>query len=230
VLAGSGWSSSLERDAVAEARVRGIHVAVFLDHWVNYEERFRGLPGDRLPDELWVGDVHAEAAARACFPRATVRQVGNPHFDDVRAELRPLLARRGSEPRVTRALYVTEPITEHVQKGTLSGAYTEFDALEYALRKFEGQQARGESLRIRVRLHPAEPPTKYDRILERYPHLSLEISSGNSLVQDCAWADIVVGCESMAMVIGLLAERQVRTSIPPGGRACRLPHAEIIPL
>jgi hypothetical protein len=40
-------------------------------------------------------------------------------------------------------------------------------------------------------------------------------------------ADVVVGCESMAMIVGLLANKRVISSIPLGGRLCQLPHAQI---
>ena len=39
---------------------------------------------------------------------------------------------------------------------------------------------------------------------------------------------IVVGCESMAMVVALMAGKSVYSSIPSGGRNCTLPHEGII--
>ncbi|MGB1984427.1 MAG: hypothetical protein ACPHOH_03080, partial [Porticoccaceae bacterium] len=36
-----------------------------------------------------------------------------------------------------------------------------------------------------------------------------------------------VGCESMAMVVGLLAKKRVISAIPPGGRPCQLPQPAI---
>jgi hypothetical protein len=41
---------------------------------------------------------------------------------------------------------------------------------------------------------------------------------------------VVVGCESMAMVVGLLAQKKVVSSIPPSGRHCRLPQKNIVHL
>jgi hypothetical protein len=40
-------------------------------------------------------------------------------------------------------------------------------------------------------------------------------------------ADVVVGCASMAMVVALLAKKRVISSIPPEGKLCCLPQAEI---
>ena len=55
-------------------------------------------------------------------------------------------------------------------------------------------------------------------------------SSKNSLIENLVNADIVIGCETMAMVVALQANKKVISSIPPGGRKCMLPHDEIIHL
>ncbi len=39
-------------------------------------------------------------------------------------------------------------------------------------------------------------------------------------------AEIVIGCDSMAMVIGLLAKKRVVSSIPPEGKPLSLPFAK----
>ena len=51
-----------------------------------------------------------------------------------------------------------------------------------------------------------------------------------TLAEDILCSHIVVGCESMAMVVALLADKLVISCIPPGGRACQLPHKEILDL
>ena len=40
ILCGSSWQSDLEKVAVKRSLALGIFVAVCLDHWVNYEDRF----------------------------------------------------------------------------------------------------------------------------------------------------------------------------------------------
>lgn len=85
--------------------------------------------------------------------------------------------------------------------------------------------------RIRIRSHPAEPPGKYRDLLNQYRHLyDLEESQDRPLVEDCAWVDWIVGCQSMAMVIGVLAGKQVFSCIPAEGGTLNLPFPEIIRL
>lgn len=174
-----------------------------------------------LPDEIWVGDEDALAIARRHFPEELLRFEPNPYFEDIGEELRRIP--RPAASAGLRVLYVSEPVAEHYRDEL---GYDEFEALSYCLGKLA---ARRDAV-VRLRLHPAERADKYRALLERFERPAVHISSGTSLVEDCAWADWVVGCESMAMVIGLLAGRAVYTSIPPRARPCVLPQKEIRPL
>lgn len=45
--------------------------------------------------------------------------------------------------------------------------------------------------------------------------------------EEIADSDAVLGYEPMAMIVALLAGKNVMRCIPPGSRACILPHAKI---
>jgi hypothetical protein len=80
--------------------------------------------------------------------------------------------------------------------------------------------------RIVVRPHPSEPRDKYANVSAEFG--SHVVMGGNRpLLEEIADSDIVAGCESMAMVVALVAGRRVISCIPPGGKPCALPHAEI---
>jgi hypothetical protein len=222
VLTGTSWASDLERRAIRAARERRVHVASFLDHWVNYPQRFASGAETVLPDEIWVGDEDALAIARRHFPAELLRLEPNPYFEDIREELRRIAPPPAGAG--LRVLYVSEPVAEHYRDNV--PGYDEYEALSYCLRRLAGRP----DAVVRLRLHPAERADKYRALLERFERPPVRVSSGTSLVEDCAWADWVVGCESTAMVIGLLAGRAVYTSIPPGRRPCVLPQKEIRPL
>ena len=53
------------------------------------------------------------------------------------------------------------------------------------------------------------------------------IGGKRPLLEEIVAADIIVGCESMAMVVALLDHKRVISSIPPGGKACGLPQKAI---
>jgi len=222
VLCGSSGNADLEQRAVRAARAAGVRCAVWLDHWTGYAERFV-LDGERvLPDEVWVADEHAEQLAREQLPGADVRLHGNPFLAEV-ARAVAACDDDGGERR-GRVLYACEPTAQAAARVTgdpRGWGYTEHEALERCLAALDG-------VAVRVRLHPAEAPGKYDAVVAAHAdRLPIEISSGGPLAEDCAWADTVIGCDTMAMVVGLAAGRRVLTALPPGARPLSLPFPEI---
>ena len=201
VLCGSSGAATLERRAVREARSAGVRCAVWLDHWVNYAMRFELDGVSVLPDEVWVCDMHAAALARAELPGADVRLKGNPYLEDFAAEVRRLADVR--DPDVERILYVTEP----------NSVATE--ALTKYVLYLAGRHGGGE-VELRIRTHPTEPPDKYDAVLAGHADGLRHCVSGEAtLAQDVAWADTVVGCDTMAMVAALEAGRRVISVLAP---------------
>jgi hypothetical protein len=232
VLTGTGWGSDLEKRAIAWAKPRGVRVASYLDHWVNYRERFI-LDGTLvLPDEIWAGDRYAYDLAGKIFPDCQVRLEPNLYFEEIREELHRHSAPPDPGRAKIRILYVCEPTSETAREkhgDPRYWGYTEFEALDGYLQYMRDQATIID--RIRIRPHPAEPPGKYRSLLDRYRHTyDVEESQNCLLVADCAWADWIVGCQSMAMVVGVLAHKQVFSCIPAGGAPAALPFPEIVAL
>ena len=227
LLCGTSWQSDLEWQAIAMAREAGKKSVAFLDHWVNYQERFVRGGEMHLPDEIWVGDELAENMARNVFPGLVIRLVENPYFDDLKRELAELTKHQDFDPGSLKVLYVCEPLREHALReygNERHWGYTEEEALRYFLTNLDTLGAPVGCIVIRP--HPSEAVGKYDWVNEEY---DLPIISGGAmtLFEEVAACDVVVGCESMAMVIGLLTGRRVISCIPPGGKPCSLPQQEI---
>jgi len=230
VLCSTSWQSDLEFRATQLARSLEMHVVVFLDHWINYVGRLVRGADSLLPSELWVGDAAAAAMARAAFPSLPVEQGDNPYF----LEIQSGLARVPPTARVAsarlRVLYVGEVIDAFSKTlGGINGwaephGYTEEDALSYGLNHLEALGAPVEWVRIRP--HPAEPKGKYSWAKERYQGL-VRLGGTAPLLHEIVNCDVVLGCESMAMVVGLLAGKRVVSCVPPGGKPCVLPQPEI---
>jgi hypothetical protein len=218
-LFGTSWQSDLEWRAIEEARRAGKHVVTFLDHWVNYAERFVRNGVQHLPDEIWVGDEEAHALARQHFPQTSVTLVPNPYFARVTQEI----ARHETQkPRRIgpgmHVLFVCENISEHARLrygDARHWGYTEFDAIKYFFSRIEDIGVPIE--RIILRPHPSDPPGKYSSLISEHAPLA-EQSSGRPLFEEIAECDIVAGCESMAQVVALLANRRVLCAVPPGQR------------
>ena len=218
-LLGTSWQSDLEWRAIEEARRVGKRIVTFLDHWVNYAERFVRNGVQHLPDEIWVGDVEAQALARKHFPQTSVKLVPNPYFARVTQEItrHEALKPRRIGPGM-RVLFVCENISEHARLrygDARHWGYTEFDAIEYFFSRIEDIGVPIE--RVILRPHPSDPPGKYSSLISEHAPLA-EQSSGRPLFEEIAECDIVAGCESMAQVVALLAKRRVLCVVPPGQR------------
>jgi hypothetical protein len=228
LLCGTSWQSDLEWHAIALAKKMGKRSVAFLDHWVNYQERFIRNGELHLPDEIWVGDSLGETMARKTFPEINVRLVSNPYLDDLKHEFASLPQQpKNIDTKGIRVLYVCEPLREHALRkhgNERYWGYTEEEALRYFLSHIEALNI--PVISITIRPHPSEPLDKYDWAKKGFG-LSIINGGAKALFEEVAQCDLVVGCESMAMVIGLLAGKRVMSCIPPGGKLCALPQAEI---
>ena len=227
MLCGSSWESDLEWEAIRLARSNGVKSVAFLDHWGNYRDRF--IRGNELilPDQIWVGDVYAEIMAKSAFPEVPIQLVDNPYLLELKAEIKahPIVVRGGEQG--LNVLFVSEPLRKH---GALRfgnerrWGYTEEEGLHYLLDNLHVFDR--PIVSVVVRPHPSEPNDKYNWMVNKY-NLPISIGGIRPLLEEVIESDVVVGFQSMAMVVGALAKKRVISCIPPGGRVCSLPHQEI---
>ena len=225
LLSGTGWASDLEHLARRLARQKGIRSIAVIDHWTNYRERFVRDGEEILPDEIWVSDAHAKQLATATFPNIPVTQLPNLYIENLVRDVHRL---KSSSPDRTcdHLLYVLEPIRQAWGPLPQPG---EFIALDYFAANVD-HISTSKTLKIRLRPHPSDPLGKYDAWMARNAHLPLTIETSSTLKESLAWASIVVGCQTYAMVLGLAMEYTVFSSIPPFVPPCVLPHTKIIHL
>jgi hypothetical protein len=226
-LCGTSWQSDLEWQAIRQARDGHKRVVVFIDHWVNYRERFIRQGIEHLPDEIWVGDSYAQTLASQIFLNIPIKVVENPYFQDIQHKLRHFPQTEASTANGIKILYVCEPIAEHALKqygDERYWGYTEHDAISYFLENLDifDQPVN----KVTIRTHPSESPDKYKYAQDSFGDLVIQ-GGQKTLIEEINQCSVVVGCETMAMIVGILANRRVISCIPPGGKPCSLPHREI---
>jgi hypothetical protein len=230
-LCGTGWQSNLEWRAIEQARDAGKHVIAFLDHWVNYKERFIRKGIQNLPDEIWVGDEDAQKIASESFPEILIKLVPNPYLIDIKKQLGEIkLSNKKQNNDIESILFVCENISDHARikyGDERHWGYTEFDAIRFFFENVKVISNR--QIMVVVRPHPSDVIGKYACIVEEFSEIAV-LSEGKSLIQEIAESDLVVGCQSMAMAIGLLAHKKVISCIPINGHSCQLPQKDIMHL
>ena len=224
LLCGTSWQNNIEKLAIQISIDKNIKSVSYIDHWVNYKERFILDKKLLLPNELWVGDKESQAIASEVFfeYKNRIKFVENEYLNDIKNDINDLKSHKKKT-----VLYVCEPIAAHAKKqcgNELEWGYDEFMALEFFLQNVDIIDKNIEEIIIRP--HPSEDINKYNWVKKKssYP---VTISNEINIIDDIKKCKYVVGCESMAMVIGLIANKIVISSIPPDGRDCVLPHKQI---
>jgi hypothetical protein len=119
-------------------------------------------------------------------------------------------------------LYILEPI--RVNWGVNDPRAGEFQALDYFVSNLKKVSCK--NVKIRIRPHPSDIGEKYRSWVNKQT-IEIEISEDSSLAEDICWSDIVVGCQSYALVIALAAQKRVFSSLPPSASELVLPFPEI---
>lgn len=225
VITGTGWQSNLEHDARKFARERRIRSIAVIDHWNNYTSRFIREGVQVLPDEIWVSDSYAAKIARATFPDVWVIQQVNAYLAELVAEVEALQV-SGASKGNDRILYVLEPIRNSWGILDVPG---EFLALDYFMLHHHLTPV-SKDVEIRLRAHPSDSLGKYDDWIARQTLYRVSLDHSKTLAEAIAWSNVVVGCQSYAMVVALACGRIVISSIPKWAPPCALPYQGIFKL
>ena len=229
VLCGTSWQSDLEINAIILSNKLKKKVISFIDHWVNYRERYIMDDNIFLPDEIWVSDQFAFERAKLIFHDIPVILQDNYYlmYEKKRYSNMSISYKESIISNSNNVLYIGEPIAAHANKKLFMNelGYDEYTAFDY----FMGNRHKIASSieKIIIRPHPSQKASDYEWVYNKYNKNSIIISNEIELVNDLINVDYVVGCESMAMVIALYVGKDVYSSIPPQGRKCVLPQSDI---
>ena len=217
LLTGTSWSSPLEHNARILGKKNSIKSIAVIDHWINYKERFIRDHKEVLPDEIWVCDKYAYVEAKRCFPNI---EIINQKNDYIKAMVDEILSFKVDKHEdVTNVLYVLEPIRDAWAGDKVAG---EFQALDFFINSIPSLKLRGR-LSIILKPHPSDRENKYDHWVDSQVLRSIYIEKKQSLAKLLAWSDMVVGCETYAMVVALAVHKRVVSSLPRHAHNCRLP-------
>jgi hypothetical protein len=221
VLTGTGWSSCLEHKARLKAKKNGIRSIAVIDHWVNYKERFIRNKLEVLPDTIWVTDKYAYLEAEHCFPNIKIVEQRN---DYIKARVDEIQSNKLDKQKgITNILYLLEPIRDSWAGIEVAG---EFQALDFFMKSIPSLKL-GKGFDIILKPHPSDSENKYDHWVSSRNLSNIRIENKQSLASMLAWSDVVVGCETYAMVVALAAHKRVISSLPRNAHNCRLPFKEI---
>jgi hypothetical protein len=223
LIVGTGWQTDIEFSAIKDAKLQSLNVISVLDHWTNYSQRFTRDREEVLPNQLWVVDEYAEAIANKEFPSIPVSIVPNDYLE---SQVEQVNSYRVEPSATKKVLFLMEPIRDQWGPLSIEGeimAFNNFIDNLHLLPQCDYSE-------IIIRPHPSDPEGKYLSLLASNNQYLVSISNQAILAGQIAWADIVVGCQTYAMVVALYSGKKVLSSIPRGMPECTLPFDEIIKL
>jgi len=224
LLSATGGQTEFEFETMREVLNHGGEVVAILDHWSNYPERFVRNGERIIPSSILVFDSEAEALAKEQFLGIPIHRSKNYYFEAIKKEYNNLIQQDFNFELQQDFLYLCEPISR--DEFNRKKGFDEYSSLEYffnILKNFNLQNSR-----ITIRPHPSDLHGKYESIIpEAFNNVVIEYNA--TLVENLAKSRVVVGCNTMAMIVALELGKTVLSATPPPATT-DFPHKNITPL
>jgi ADP-heptose:LPS heptosyltransferase len=169
-----------------------------------------------MPDEFWAGDMYAFNLAKKTFPKIPVKFVVNQYFKDIKSEFKKVSVKYFP----SKILFLSSPVSISNKKYN----FNEFDILKKILQLLADKKSKKELI---IRFHPYDEKDKFDSIIEK-SEIKVSKSSSKDILEDIAKADVIIGPETMALVISCLCGRKTVSCVTSGKSG--LPFAKITKL
>jgi hypothetical protein len=232
VFIGTSWGSEIEIEALRLSKKAKVSRSIaFLDHWVNYRERFTRDQLMLLPDEIWVSDHYAYEIAKNAFPNTIVNQIKNFYLEEIVSKVMEVAKSTNvSQMNKFRILFIGENISANSERtygNPNHFGYTEQESFLHFLmhvEKFGDLQ----DIELKIRPHPSESSLKYTSIIPRslVNKLSYRLSE-DTLEIDIGNSNVVVGMSSFALYIAISSGIKTICAIPDLKIPCIIPDLRI---
>ena len=203
VLTGTGWTSKLEIKAIRLAKIKKKYVVSFLDHWINYKERFKSGNNYIYPDEIWVGDKDAKKIAKEIFKKVKIKYVKNPFWEDIKKRKKYHL----NNKKIKKFLIVTSNLNKKIfskRKSKISDYRMIFKAIDFVKNKFKKEYKNLNQ--ISIKKHPSEDKNKYYKLINQNDFKGLKIEKGRNILDTLKKYSVVIGCETTLLVLAKILD------------------------
>ena len=204
IVTGTGWQTSLERDARETAKRMSKKSFAVLDHWQEYRNRFRDPNGEfTFPDEILVTDTLALTLASAQIPEVPIQLIRDFHIDRLIKQLNDTTFIKQDD--LLPILYLSDG-----QPYSIDSEFSQINQIA-KLSKFRNKietVSDAPLAQISIRPHPADiswnsPPSEILGI-------SIKIANG-TLLETIVKSSLVIGTDSMAMYIAMRLGKRTLT-------------------
>jgi len=221
IILSSTGTTDFEYSNMSDGLKNGAKVIALLDHWVNYAGRFERQSKNIEADVILVVDEYAFDIAEREFPTIEIVLINNDFLEGVKKEYCAL--------DINDIEYDYVFICESRHVNTNMEQSSGIDNLIGLMYFFDVLSSIGENnTRILLRPHPSDLDKDYTEYVPKTFPL-VKISSEENLLKTLKVSDIVVGCNSMALVIAETVGKRVYSAVK-NPQSILLPFAGIRPL
>ena len=192
IICGSSLNNNFEFNIIKKSKLKKIHVICFIDHWVNYIDRFRRNFKIILPDEIIVGDIDAIKIARKVFKNIKISYCKNFYFESFKKKNKKIR-------KNLNILYVSSNMNSFKNK-----EISDKKILENVIYKITKNSKFKKIKKLIIRKHPSESFSKFNFIKNVKLKFKIEIDDNFLLKDTLNKTDVIIGYDSMALVVGKL--------------------------
>jgi hypothetical protein len=214
IILSSTGTTDFEYSNMLAGSKNGAKVIALLDHWVNYTGRFERRGRKIESDLILVVDEYAFKIAEKEFPKTEIVLIDNDFLEGIKKEYCELDVKNIEYDYVfmCESRHANANMEQSIEINNLAGLVYFFDFLS-SLGKNDA--------RILLRPHPSDLVRDYTEYVPKNFPL-VKISAEESLLKTLKTSQIVVGCNSMALVIALTIGKRVYS-------ACKNPKPVLLP-
>ena len=218
VLCSTGTSGNFEKDGIILAKKSKKKVVALLDHWVEYRSRLIKKKKLFIPDEIWVTDNYALKIIKKEKFKTKIVLKKNLYLKEFKKKAK-LFINKKNKSVGKNIIFLSEWVNPDHKK-----SYNAEQCIKFFLNNISALKSKIN--KVTIRFHPGEKIKKLIW-LKNYSNKIL-ISKNKDVFDDILQNDIIVGINTVALVLGLIAKKKVISCIPSKIEKCDLPHKGII--
>lgn len=200
IYTGTGWQTDLEKNAILLAKKNKIKVISFIDHWVNYRQRFLLNAKKILPNEILVNNKKAATQLKfdSFFKKSKIKLITNFYKKYILKKTKVFRFKKNDKFNI---LFISEPFIKKIHGYSSQDIITEL--ARYLRVNFK------KKIILNIRMHPSQKKKDLKFIKEiKYKNIVLKISNRENLEEDIILNNLVVGCNSYALIVSLWLKKK----------------------
>ena len=189
VLTGTSLKSNLEISALKMSRQLSKKSYSFIDHWINYKDRFKRGGKYFLPDVLLASDKYAYKILKKTFKNIEIKVVKNYYLESFKKTKRDKIYKN-------TILFLSSNNDLNIKKKFISDKEIVEKLIKKIIKTFPSHN------NFIIRPHPTEKKNKYLFLSKKnFKYLKIKIDKFKKIESSLKKARVVIGYDTMGIVV-----------------------------